>query len=281
MNLRIPLLSLAIVAGAAAGFRHWKTLQAASRMNAEVVRLQTEEAEMRRRNDDTARQIADARRELETLVAASASRTASRASVAAGVSSPSETSAPKNAASMPGEELRRLQVQAFVSEQRLRFAALLKRLGFTSEQLQEFDAIHAAYQQAVLENPQTAGARQLARETRDAGLRGLLGPAFDQWDAANQEQPARAIVEQVVQQTFPGSGALAASQADELTRVVALRRLPPAKETGAASPGYDWDQIIAAARSILAERQMEDFITAIDFRRTSEKMSALAAKKKS
>lgn len=281
MNTRVSLLSLALVAGVAAGFYHWKTHETQAGLTAEFTRRQADAAEIRRRTDDTLRQVADARNELDALLAARANRTVSPASAASDSPPTGESSSPKNADGMPSEELHRLQVQAFVSEQRLRFAALLKRLGFTSEQLQKFDGIHAAYQQAMLESPSTVSARQLARATGEAALRELFGPNFDQWVAANRDQPARAIVEQVVRQTFQGSGALTTSQADELTAIVARHRLAPAKETGAASPGYDWDQIIVGARAILADRQMDDFITAIDFRRTSEKMSAMAAKKKS
>lgn len=281
MNTRVLLLSLAVAAGAAAGFHHWKTQHAQARMAMEVVRLQAEAAETRRLTDDTFRQVADARDELQALLAAHANRSVSHAPAATGASPADGTPSPKKVATAPSEELRRLQVQAFVSNQRLRFGALLKRLGFTPEQLQKFDRIHAAYQYALLESPQPEGARQLALETRDAALLELFGAASDQWIAANREQPARAIVEQIVQQTFQGSGALTASQADELTHIVAQHRLPPSKETDPASASYDWNQIIAAARSILADRQMEDFVTAIDFRRTVEKMAALAAKKKS
>jgi len=282
MNARVTLLAFALVAGAAAGFVHWKTHEAQMRMAAEFARRQWDAAEIRRRTDDTLQQLTDARSELQALLTPRGNRAALPAPAASSASSGGGgMSSPKNADSMPGEELRRLQVQAFVSEQRLRFAALLKRLGFTSERLQKFDLIHATYQQAMLESPSTASTRQLARETRDDAMRELFGPNFDQWVAANRDQPARSIVEQIVQQTFQGSGALTSSQADELTLVVARHRLPPAKEAGSPSPGYDWDRIIVGARSILADRQMDDFVTAIEYRRTSEKMSAMATKKKS
>lgn len=56
--------------------------------------------------------------------------------------------------------------------------------------------------------------------------------------------------------------------------------LPPVTGAGAGSAGYDWDRIIGDAHALLAERQREDFGTAVEYRRASEKMSAMAAKKK-
>ena len=69
------------------------------------------------------------------------------------------------------------------------------------------------------------------------------------------------------------------AQADELTRIVGQRRIPSAKEP-AGAVRYDWDRIIVDARLLLADRQMEDFIAAIEYRRASEKMAALAAKRR-
>jgi len=56
------------------------------------------------------------------------------------------------------------------------------------------------------------------------------------------------------------------------------------RQTAAAaranSNTYDWERIIADARTILAERQMEDFIAAVRYRRASDQMSAMAASTK-
>jgi hypothetical protein len=173
-----------------------------------------------------------------------------------------------------------LQVQAFVSDQRLRFAALLQRAGFTTEKLQAFDQINASCQQVTLDESQPDAVRRQARETRDAQLQELFGRHHEEWLDANRNQPARAIVAQIVQQTFQSSGALTTAQAEELTRIIAQHRVPPSKEAGAGQSGYDWERIISDAQSILADRQREDFVAAIEYRRASEKMSAMAAQKK-
>jgi hypothetical protein len=123
-------------------------------------------------------------------------------------------------------------------------------------------------------------ARQQARQARDTQLQELFGANYDQWIEANRHEPARAIVAQIVQQTFQSSGALTTAQADELTRIVAQHRIPLSKQTGARQFHYDWDQIITDAHSLLADRQREAFITAIEYRRASEAMSAMAAKQK-
>ena len=282
MNVRSFVILAAAAAAVAAGLYHWKAIRAQSRMEADRSRVLADATEMRRLYAETSRQVVAARSELQGLIADRMKRPAPAPST--GFSAPSTgatlASPTKSAAIAADPELRRLQVQAFVSDQRLRFAALLKRLGFTPEQVQQFDGIHGAYQQLMLDDAQTEVARQQARQARDAQLRELFGPAFDQWADANRNQPARAIVAQIVQQTFQSSGALTTAQADELTRIVGQHRIPPSKETGPGQTRYDWDQIITDAHSILADRQREDFIAAIEFRRASEKMSAMAAKKK-
>ena len=109
-------------------------------------------------------------------------------------------------------------------------------------------------------------------------MRALFGTQHEAWREANQQAMARGIVDGIIHQTFPSSGALNAAQADELTRIVAQHRLPP---SGAGGPvSFDWDRIIGEARTILADRQMEDFIAAVTHRRASDQMAAIAAQAK-
>lgn len=44
--------------------------------------------------------------------------------------------------------------------------------------------------------------------------------------------------------------------------------------------GFDGNRIIAEARTVLAERQVEDFIAAVTHRRASDEMSAMVAQAK-
>jgi hypothetical protein len=68
---------------------------------------------------------------------------------------------------------------------------------------------------------------------------------------------------------------LNAPQAENLTRIADQHRRPA---SGAGGPaGYDWDRIIDEARTILADGQMDDFITAVSHRRASDQTSAMAA----
>jgi hypothetical protein len=170
--------------------------------------------------------------------------------------------------------MRRVRVQTFAGEQRMQFAALLHRLGFTSEQRQAFDRINEQFYQAMLDEKLDASGRDAARGIRAEALRELFGASHEAWLEANRQQMARGIVDQIVLQTFPSSGALNAAQADELTRIVAQHRVPASGASGPA--GYDWDRIIGEARTILADRQMEDFIAAVTHRRASDQMSAMA-----
>ena len=282
MNARSCLLLTALVAALAAGGYHWRAIHAQSRLESDVVRVVAETKAQRQQTTETSRQIATARDELQALLADRMNRGRPTTSPGLPASPPRATTTPlaKSAVLPPNPELRRMQVQAFVSDQRLRFAGLLKRLGFTSEKLQAFDRIEGACQQVILDHTQTEVARQQARQTRDAQLAELFGVHHDQWIDANRNQPARAIVARIVEQTFQSSGALTTAQADELTRIVAQHHIPPAKEAGVTQPRYDWDRIIADAGTILADRQKEAFVTAVEYRRASDKMSAMAAKKK-
>ena len=174
-----------------------------------------------------------------------------------------------------------MQVQAFVSEQRLRFGGLLKRLDFTVDQLQAFDRIQAACQQVMVDPTRTATERAQAAQSRDAALEDLFGGSFDRWREANRTEPAGAVVAQIVQHAFQGAGAFTPAQVEELSRLVGEHRLARADGDRKASPRYDWDAIIAGSAKILTETQREHVTTAIEFLRTSDEMAAIAAKKKS
>jgi hypothetical protein len=169
-------------------------------------------------------------------------------------------------------------VQTFAGEQRMQFAPLLHRLGVTPAQRQAFDRINEEFYQAMLDEKLDASGRDAARGVRAEALRELFGAHHETWREANQQAMARGIVDGIIHQTFPSSGALNAAQADELTRIVSHHRLPA---SGAGGPaGFDWDRIIGEARTILADRQMEDFIAALTHRRASDQMSAMAAQAK-
>ena len=114
---------------------------------------------------------------------------------------------------------------------------------------------------------------------REIALQQLFGGNHGLWLDANRNEPARAVVAQIVQQTFQCSGALTTAQADELTRIVAQHRIAAPKQTGGGQQ-YDWDHILIDARSLLDHRQHDGFISAVEYRRASEKMSAITAKKK-
>ena len=279
MKARLLLLSTALAAAVAAGGYHLKTSRARSRLEADLARAVSDAAEQRRLGDETARQVAVAEGELQVLLAARSNRSTAASAPPSSPEGAGPAARPTPAAASPNPELRAWQVQAYVSDRRLRFAALLTRLGFTDEKRQAFDLIHAACQQVVLDETQPEAVRRQARETRDAQLKELFGPPYAQWLEAERHDPARAVVAQIVQQTFQSSGALTTAQAEELTRLVAQHRLPSAKGGGGMA-GHDWDSIIADSRALLADRQREDFIAAVEYRRASEKMSAMAAKKK-
>lgn len=234
--------------------------------------------EKRRLSAEESRRIVTARNELEAILAKRTNQPAPGSAVSAPATNNSPPPQLKPAAVAPNSELRQLQVQAHVSDQRLRFGALLDRLGFTSEQRQAFDRIQGAFQQAMVDEAQTATNRQAAPRMRDAQLKELFGANYEQWMNANRNGPARSVVNQIVQNTFQSSGALTTAQADELTQIVAQHRLPAERES-ASQQRYDWDRIITDAQAILAERQRQDFVTAIEFRRASDRMSMMAAKK--
>jgi hypothetical protein len=275
MNARWLLISAATIAAFVAALCHRQTARVQSQLEKDTQHLRSEIAEARRWSGQAERDIVTLRAELQALTAARSAPPSS-----AVVRSPAAV-APAAPAAKPAvvpldPELRQLQVQAFVAAQRLRFGALLKRLGFGPEELQAFERIQNEYRQATIDDAVTEGERQQAVQLRNARLKELLGPGYDQWVEANRVHPARVVVEQIVQQTFQSSGALTSVQADELTRIVGAHR----SQEGRGQVRYDWDNIIADAGRILNAPQTEAFTAAIQFRRATEKMTAMAASKK-
>ena len=281
MNLRSFILLPALAATIAAGVYHYISVRTRSHLETERVRVSANAAEARQLYEETSRNVAAARSALHAVIASRANRPPSAPANKNDPSRPRATPDPKTKSQIvpPTPELRRMQIQAYVSEQRLRFGELLERLHFTPEKRQAFDRVHAAYQAAMLADAQTVGARQQLSQARDGQLQQLFGANYEHWLEANRNQPARAVVAQIVQQTFQSAGALTTAQADELTRIVAQHRIPPSKQSGAGMH-YDWDKIINDAQALLADGQREAFTTAIEYRRTSEKMSAIAARSK-
>jgi hypothetical protein len=264
------------VAVVAAGWYHRHASQEQARAGVEQRRLEAVAS-------DGQRQIQTTREEISALERAMANSTfppsapeASDAVVAATIS-PSPAPTPKPVTQHATPEFRELQVRAYVAEQRLRFATTLKRLAPDARNPGEFDRILSEFRQTMLDESQTDAGRQQARKTREARLKELFGPDYEQLVEANRNNPAHTIVTEIVRQTFQGSGALTTKQADELTRIVGAHRVTAAK---ANQPRWDWDAIIADAGGVLDSRQIDDFATAIRFRRVSDQMSALSAPKK-
>jgi hypothetical protein len=283
MNTRISILLLTLLAALAAGMYHVRAVRMQSRLQAGRVQLEAQILTFRREDEDSARQVATAEEDVQRIIADRANLARTLASVVqpSAVSGNTNTPTPAalNLAHVQNSDLREWQLQAYISEQRLRYARFLKRLALTSENLQTFDRIQGAYRQVTADPSQSAAARQQALQTRDDKLEVLFGDKYEQWQEAQRNEPARSVVAQIVQQTFQGSGALTTAQAEELESIVAQHRLPAAPGLGRNHAGYDWDQIVAEARPLLADQQQKDFLVAIEYRRASEQMSAMASKK--
>lgn len=275
---RVPalLLTLAALCAVVAIVQHVQSRQRRTEFERERLRLLADTQSARAETAETARKM-EAERARSAAIAARPKATAS----AQLPDAPAAAATSSRPPAAPNPELPPLRVQVFVSEQRMQFAALLHRLGFTPAQRQAFDHIQEEFYRAMLDGTLDASGRQQARDARAAALRELFGTNHEAWLEANRQQSARAIVDQIVHQTFPSSGALNAAQADELTRIVAQHRIkgPAAARPDAAD--YDWERIIGDARTILADRQMEGFIAAVSYRRASDQMSAMAAQAKS
>jgi hypothetical protein len=175
--------------------------------------------------------------------------------------------------------VRTLRVEAFVSEQRLRFAAFLRRTGLSAEQLIRFDAINTVYQETIADPAASRQARDAAAERRESELRALFGASYAHWQEENAMRPAIDVVTRIVQQTFQSSGALTAAQADELTRIVA-RHANARVQSGPYQPRYDWDRVVEEAGGLLTAQQLTDLQTAIEYRRASDEMNAIASRMK-
>ena len=276
MRTRFLCCMVAGVVVVAAGWHHRHALLEQGRAGMEQRRLEAAAIEAQR-------QIRTAREETSVLEHEMATGSNPPGApeaidpVAASTIPPSPAPTPKPIAARASPEFRELQVRAFVAEQRLRFAATLKRLAPDAREPGEYDRILTEFQLTMLDESQTDSGRQQARKTRDARLKELFGPDYEQLVEANRNNPAHTIVTEIVRQTFQGSGALTTTQADELTRIVGAHRVTTAK---ANQPRWDWDAIIADAGAVLDPHQMDDFATAIRFRRVSDEMSVLSAPKK-
>jgi hypothetical protein len=284
MNTRTSILLIALLAVLAAGAYHVRAVHTQSRLQAGRVQMEAQAMTLRSADEDSARHVAAAEDDLQRLASDRESRTeaaaASRAqSSAASGNDNIPTPTAQSVGNVPKSDLLEWQVQAYISEQRLRYARLLKRLGLAPEDLHAFDRIQGAYRKLMVDPTQNAAARKQAAQTRDDQLKALFGANHEQWVEAQRNEPARFVVSQIVQQTFQGSGALTTTQAEELEQIVAQHRLPASAAPGGNRSGYDWDQIAAEAQSILADQQQKDFLVAIEYRRASEQMSAMAAKK--
>ena len=283
--MRARFLWISVGAGViGVGWSHQHAMQNRTRLEAETRRLmaaapevQTDLQTVRQNTLALAREVATGG--LPTL--APGPSAADVAPAPASASASTSASAPQLPAALArsSPELRELRVRAFVSEQRLRFAATLKRLAFDARKLSEFDHILSECQETLFDESATEADRKQARQTRDARLKELFGPDYDQWVDANRNNPSHTMVTEIVRQTFQGSGALSTRQAEELTKIFGAHRVT-AETAKAGQARYDWDAIIADADSVLDPHQKEDFATAIRFRRVSDQMSALSAPKK-
>lgn len=287
---RTPILLLAFAALGAlvAVVQHVQSRQARTELERERLQLVADTRRAHAAQAEIQRQVEAARAragaaEAKTKAAAHTPATTAAAPEAAAAAAAAAATAvmparPPAAATAPDPEMRRVRVQTFAGEQRMQFAALLHRIGFTATQRQAFDRINEEFYQAMLDEKLDAAGRDAARGVRAEALRELFGAHHETWREANQQAMARAIVDGIIHQTFPSSGALNAAQADELTRIVAQHRLPA---SGAGGPArFDWDRIIVEARTILADRQIEDFIAAVSHRRASDQMAAMVAQAK-
>jgi hypothetical protein len=278
-RLRILLLVFAALAVLVAVVQHVRSGQARTEFERERLQLLAATQRAQAAHVETKRQLEASRARASAQAAKTAARAEPPVAAAADAHAAAAQAARLSGALAPSDpEMRRVRVQTFVGEQRMQFAALLHRIGFTPAQRQAFDRINEEYYEAMLDEKLAASGRDVARGVRAEALRALFGTQHDTWREANQQAFARGIVDGIIHQTFPSSGALNAAQADELTRLVAQHRLPA---SGASSPAsFDWDRIIDEARTLLADRQMEDFIAAVSHRRASDQMSAMAAQAK-
>lgn len=274
------LLALAALCSVVAIVQHLQSRQRRAALERERLRLLADTQSARALTAETTRQVEAERTRAAAAVTrpkvpapASTPRAATPAASAANARPPATP-----ASSDPS--LPPLRTQVFVSEQRMQFSALLHRLGFTSVQRQSFDRIQEEFHRAMLDETLDAAGRQRMRDARSAALRELFGANHEAWLEANRHQSARAIVDQIVHQTFPSSGALNAAQADELTRMVAQHRTKGSAADRPDAADYDWERITAEARTILADRQLADFAAAVSYRRASDQMSTMAAQAK-
>jgi hypothetical protein len=175
-------------------------------------------------------------------------------------------------------------VRAFVGEQRLKFAAVLRQLALTPEQLARFDEIQAEYQEAALDlasaakkqglknSKDLASLRRDVVAARDAQMRALFGSGYGTWEDTLQSQGAREAADELLRQTYQSTGELPASEAQ------ALYELVKRHATKAGRATYDWNAIAAEASNVLSGANLDAFRTALNLRILSERMTVIAAR---
>ena len=179
-------------------------------------------------------------------------------------------------------ELRSLRVRVFVGEQRLKFAAVLRQLALTPEQLARFDEIQAEYQEAALDlasaakkqgvknSKDLASLRRDVVAARDAQMRELLGRGYETWEGALQSQGAREAADELLRQIYQSTGELPASERRALYDLV--KRHSTTRDRG----NYDWNAIAGEASNVLSGPKLDALRTALNLRIFSEKMTIMA-----
>lgn len=185
--------------------------------------------------------------------------------------------------------IRSMAVQAYVSQRRLDFAGLFKRLGLAEAQRLKFDEIQAQHEQGLLDlaagaakqgidagDPGLADLKAELARTRDGQLQSLFGPSFGAYGDAEAAMDARRRVNQLLQQNLQGPGALEPATADRLTAIVASHRTE-GRQPDADPTGYDWEAILGQAGSILSPAQMDGMRTSVAYLQAQAQMQRIAA----
>lgn len=195
---------------------------------------------------------------------------------------------------MSNPEYFALQSKVYRNSLRFRFGPLYRKLGFSPQQISEFEAAQVEYKEAgwdVLAAARTQGlaygdpllAKLNTPAWKNAGekLKMILGEAGgDEYKAYIKTVDARPSVDALAATLYYTEAPLTADQADQLAQLVATNtgKVSVAATGNANYAVVDWDKITMQAGAFLSSTQLQALQAVAIKRSSEEELSTLARK---
>ena len=186
-----------------------------------------------------------------------------------------------------------LYIQYFRNDLRLKYGPLYHQLGFSPEQISEFEAALVEQKEAIgdvfnatrsqglaYNDPVLAKLIAPAQQDAEEKLKTVLGEAGEiEFKAYKKTFNARPSVDALAAALYYTEAPLTAQQADQLVQLVAANT-GKGSVTATGDTNYapiDWDKVTMQARTILSSTQLEGLQVVADNQRLAAKLSMLAS----